>query len=100
MFSWRTVPNEAIISVMLGVLASAIALPALMITNTPNGATCTFFDYGALGFGTATVMAGAFAVTNGVHGKDILSLVIGWLAILVGGFRVAYGLGLVLGPCS
>ena len=100
MSPWRTFSNEALIAFVLAILACVIVFPARPTPEEMAAGVCSFFDYGAFGFGLAAVLAGIAAIINGARGNDLYSLVLGGLALLVGAIRVAYGSGYAFGPCG
>lgn len=97
---WRSFSNEALTAITFSVLATIIRIPAYGVSAPSANGTCTFFDYGALGFGLAATIAGIATVITGNRGRDIVQVAIGVLALLIGILRMAYGSGYIFATCG
>ncbi len=82
--------------------AAILAILALVIsinftsTSTINGVfTCSFIDYGRVGFGALAALVGLVGLVSGQGASRTVSAI----AAVVGILAVLYGLGIILSPC-
>ncbi|MCB1389831.1 MAG: hypothetical protein KDK12_11930 [Rhodobacteraceae bacterium] len=98
--AWREYSGAAKAAAILGVLSLAVRVTSLRTSSSGGMRSCSFMDYGALGFGALAVLAGLGALfLSGDAEKPGLSRLVGAIALLIGLWRMAYGAGMVGGPC-
>lgn len=98
--SWSDFTGATKAAVILAVLSVFVAVTTLNTSSLNGVRSCSFMDFGALGFGAAAAVVGLGVVLKpGTGANPTLNRLIGAAALLVGLWRVAYGLGLVGGPC-
>lgn len=87
-------------AIVLAVLSVAVNISYTSSSTIDGQRTCTFMDYGALGFGAAATVVGVVAMIKVRAGGDpIVSRIASALAIAVGVWRTLHGLGMLGGPC-
>ncbi|MBF9042813.1 hypothetical protein HKCCE4037_05720 [Rhodobacterales bacterium HKCCE4037] len=89
--------------------AAILAILSLVIsinftsTSTINGvSTCSFTDYGRIGFGGLALLVGLGGLASARAMRSSVrkaNLTVSGIAAVVGALAVLYGLGLILSPC-
>lgn len=98
--SWKDITGAAKAAAILAFLSIFVSLSTTYSSVSGGVRSCSFTDYGAIVFGGLAAIAGLVAVLRpgGAEGA-LLNRSVGALAILIGLWRLAYGFGLVGGPC-
>ncbi len=98
--SWRDASGAAKAAAIFATLSLVVSFSTTNTSSINGVRSCSFTDYGAVGFGAVAVIAGLFALLRAGDGSTRgLNLTVGAATVLVGLWRVSYGLGLVGGPC-
>ena len=99
--NWRDITGAAKTAAILALLSVFVSFHSLN-TSTMNGVrTCSFLDFGAIVFGGLAAIVGALALASpGAGEARNLNRLVGGIALLVGLWRLGYGLGYIGGPCG
>ena len=70
--------------------------------STANGVVtaCEYLDYGALVLGAAACVLGLLSGMGGLVRRSAGTATVGAVALVLGAYHVASGLGLIGGPCA
>lgn len=98
--SWSDLTGATKTALVVALLSVFVGFTTLSSTSINGVRTCSFMDFGALGFGAAAVVIGlGVALKPGSGRNPTLNRAIGAAVVLIGLWRVAYGLGLIGSPC-
>lgn len=98
--SWSTLSGTAKTAVILAILSIFVSISSTSTSSINGVRSCSFMDFGALGFGAAAALVGLGVLLKPGEGEGrMASRLLGAVALLVGLWRIAHGLGLTGGPC-
>lgn len=98
--SWSTLTGATKTAVVLAILSLFVSVSSTSTSSINGVRSCSFMDFGAIGFGAAAAVVGLGVLLKPGEGEAVgANRLIGGLAVLVGLWRLAYGLGLAGGPC-
>ncbi|WP_068304325.1 hypothetical protein [Pararhodobacter sp. CCB-MM2] len=99
--NWRDITGAAKAAAILALLSVIVSFTSLSTSSMNGVRTCSFVDYGAIAFGGLAILFGAIALAKPGEGEAAgINRMAGGLALLVGLWRLGYGLGFIGGPCG
>jgi len=98
---WDDLTSSAKAALLLALTSTFVRFEATSSTRINGVVTsCSYFDFGAVGFGGLAVIASVFAIKDGrTANNPTPSYIVSGLSMLIALYSIASGLGIIGSPC-